>query len=137
VSTKRKTTPRTGLREDVGSDPHWVNWEYLAAFGEDERGFTFVAAVKQYCCAQSDEEEWLEQLVKRARVAFDRAGHGATGLYAACRVLRAEGGMVILHDLMADLGVGLPRNPRLAFRWQQSLMTVVVNWSWKVTAMPD
>lgn len=47
---KRKKGAPAYARQDVSTDPHWVNWEYLAAFGEDERGYTFLEAVKQHCC---------------------------------------------------------------------------------------
>lgn len=129
---KRSTT-----RKDVNTDPHWTNWEYLAAFGVDDLGYTYLDAVKQFCCVPNEEEAWLEDLVRKAHRAHDRAGRSTTGRQAAWRVLR-RAGMILLHDLMDDLKVETgKRKPRAAFRWPEMAMTVIVTTNWKLDTRTD
>ena len=136
ASPKKKRGPHTPRREERNTDPHWTNWEYLAAFGVDDLGYTYLDAIRQFCCIPSDEDAWLEDLVKAAKRAHDRAGHSRTGQAAAWTVLR-RAGMILLHDLMEDLKVGGKMKPRAAFRWPSQGITVIVSNSWKPTSMPD
>lgn len=119
-------------RVNVNTDSHWTNWEYLAAFGEDELGYTYLEAIKRFCCLPSQEEAWLEDLVRRARQAHDQAGQSRNGREAAWAVLR-RAGMILLHDRMEELrvGAGILR-PRAAFRWPGTGRTVIVGAGWKL-----
>lgn len=120
-------------RVNVNTDPHWTNWEYLAAFGEDELGYTYLEAIKRFCCLPSQEDAWLDELVRRARLAHDRAGQCRAGREAAWSVLR-RAGMILLHDMMAELRVGTSRmKPRAAFLWPGRGVRVVVAANWKTT----
>jgi hypothetical protein len=114
-------------------DRHWTNWEYLAAFGEDEHGETYLDAVKRFCCLPSEEDVWLDNLVRKARMANDRAGKSRAGREAAWRVLR-RAGMILLHDLMDELQVLVEgkRKPRAAFLWPCKAIFVIVTTEWKI-----
>lgn len=124
-------------RVNVNNDPHWTNWEYLAAFGEDELGYTYLDAIKRFCCLPSEEEAWLEELVRRARQAHDAAGQSRRGREAAWAVLR-RAGMILRHDRMAELrvGAGILR-PRAAFLWPGLNHEVVVSVHWKPVIQQD
>ena len=131
--------PRAGVkrRVNVNTDPHWTNWEILAAFGEDERGDTYLEAVKRFCCLSSPEEAWLEDLVRRARQAHDAAGQSRAGREAAWAVLR-RAGMILLHERMKELRVGAGiLKPRAAFRWPGIRREVVVGAGWKLKVHAD
>ena len=137
MPTPRK--PRTGVRRrvDINTDPHWTNWEVLAAFGEDERGDTYLDAVKRFCCLPSEEDAWLEDLVRRARQAHDAAGQSRNGREAAWAVLR-RAGMILLHERMRELRVGAGiLKPRAAFRWPGIRREVVVGAGWKLKVHAD
>lgn len=121
---------RPHTREEIGTDIRWVNWDLLAAFGEDERGYTYLAAILRYCCVEDRTTEWMELLVDRARAAHGRAGHGVRGQFAALRVFR-RAGLVILHKLMDELGVGKPMRPRAAFYSPITEQFVIVTTHWK------
>ena len=132
ASPRKKRGPSTPLREDRNTDPHWTNWEYLSAFGEDDLGYTYLDAIKQFCCMPSEEEMWLDELVREARRAYDRAGHSQTGRQAAWRVFR-RAGMILLHDRMEELKVETGRlRPRAAFAWPSKSMTVIIATNWRV-----
>jgi len=132
ASAKKKRGPGTPPREERNLDPHWTNWEVLAAFGEDERGDTYLDAVKRFCCLPSEEDVWLDELVRAAHRAHDRAGSCQTGRMAAWRVFR-RAGMILLHDFMEDLQVETGRlKPRAAFYWPAKAMTVVITTNWRV-----
>ncbi|MDP2360615.1 MAG: hypothetical protein Q8O14_07665 [bacterium] len=135
ATPKKKRRPGAPLREDINTDPRWVNWEFLAAFGVDDTGHTYLDAIKQHCCVKSDEDQWMEDLVRRAHQVHDRAGHSAMGRNAACDFFR-KAGMVLLPDFMDDLGVGGTLKPRAAFWWPAALTTVIVHTNWKVSSMP-
>lgn len=132
ATPRKKRGPGTPLREERNTDPHWTNWDYLAAFGEDEQGYTYLEAIKRFCCLPSDEEAWIDDLVREAHRAYLRAGACQKGQAAAWRVLR-RAGMILLHDLMADLRVGAGRlKPRAAFRWPTTTATtIIVATNWK------
>ncbi|MDP1592331.1 MAG: hypothetical protein Q8M07_31505 [Prosthecobacter sp.] len=133
MPTCRKTradgSPR---RKDVNTDPHWTNWEYLAAFGEDELGYTYLDAIKRFCCIPSEEDAWLDELVRRARAAHDQAGQSRMGREAAWRVLR-RAGMILLHDRMDELKVGQGiMKPRAVFLWPTTSRTLTIATNWRV-----
>ncbi|MDP2359187.1 MAG: hypothetical protein Q8O14_00325 [bacterium] len=119
-------------------DPHWTNWEVLAAFGEDEHGGSYLDAVKRFCCMPHEEDVWLDNLVRQARQAHDRAGQSRAGREAAWEVL-CQAGMVLLHDLMNELQVQVERKrkPRAAFYWPAMAVTVIINTNWRVSIVPD
>lgn len=130
--TRAAEAPR---RKDVNTDPHWTNWEYLAAFGEDELGYTYLDAIKRFCCLPSDEDAWLDELVRAARQAHDLAGSSQLGRLAAWRVFR-RAGMILLHDRMEELQVGRGiLRPRAVFRWPMASRTITVATNWRVVAI--
>ncbi|MFA7331083.1 MAG: hypothetical protein WC326_08425 [Candidatus Delongbacteria bacterium] len=132
MSTPRKkrvaTTPK---RENRNTDPHWTNWEYLAAFGEDDLGYTYLDAVKQFCSQPSEEERWLDELVRQARIAHDRAGLRRSGRHAAWSVFR-RAGMILLHNEMHEMKVKGKHGPRAVFLWPATALMVVVGTNWQV-----
>lgn len=134
MSTPRKKRgPVTPLREERNTDPHWTNWEYLAAFGVDDLGYTYLDAIKQFCCLPSDEDVWLDELVRRARKAYTENGGSRTGQEAAWRVFR-RAGMILLHDRMDTMKVQnfKIRAPRAAFIWPSKSLTIIVTTDWRV-----
>ncbi len=132
ASPRKKRGPSTPLREDRNTDPHWTNWEYLSAFGEDDLGYTYLDAVKRFCCLPSEEDAWLDDLVRAAKRAHDRSGSSQTGRQAAWRVFR-RAGMILLHDLMDDLQVETGKlKPRAAFFWPSQAMTLIITTAWHV-----
>lgn len=133
ATPRKKRSPDTPSREDRNTDPRWTNWEYLSAFGEDDLGYTYLDAVKRFCCCPSDEELWLEDLVKRARRAYEDAGLSRSRRQAAWRVIR-RAGMILLHDRMLDMRVWELRRkrPRAVFRWPSRRLTIVIGTNWKI-----
>lgn len=130
ATPRKKRSPDTPSREDRNTDPRWTNWEYLSAFGEDDLGYTYLDAVKRFCCCPSDEDLWLEDLVKRARKAYEHAGSRRSRRQAAWRVFR-RAGMILLHDEMGKRGRGKQR-PQAVFSWPSRAMIVMVTTAWKV-----
>ncbi len=131
---RRRDGRPTRKRSEVGTDPLWVNWEYLAAFGQDERGYQYLDAIKLHCGIKSAEDEWMDNLVRRARQAHDEAGHCQRGQEAAWRVFR-RAGMILFHDLMLEVGVGKPFKPRAVFYSPVMARTMVVGPHWKLSPM--
>lgn len=131
---RKQRMPGAPSRENVNTDPHWTNWETLAAFGEDELGYTYLDAIKRFCCIPSEEDAWLDELVRRARAAHDQAGQSRTGREAAWRVFR-RAGMILLHDRMDELKVGQGiLKPRAVFCWPMTSRTITVATNWRVHA---
>lgn len=132
---KRRKTAPTYRRQEMNTDRHWVNWEFLAAFGVDERGYTYLAAVKQHCCLADEPDEWLDNVVRRARKACEKVGSVRVGNRAAWRILRWAG-LVVLHDLMKDLRRPGRVGPHAAFFEPGTSQVWVVGRNWKRVAMP-
>lgn len=128
---KKKRDPHTPLREDRNTDPRWTNWEYLAAFGEDDLGYTYLDAIKQFFSLPSDEEVWLNELARQARHAHDMACLRNSGRQAAWSVFR-RAGMLLLHDEMNKRVKG-HRRPWAVFAWPGTRMVVTVGAGWRVT----
>ncbi|MDP2361996.1 MAG: hypothetical protein Q8O14_14810 [bacterium] len=132
---KPSTPRRKHVRHDVNTEPRWLNWEFLAAFGVDESGYTYLDAVKQHCCAGLAREDWLEALIRRARKAYIAAGRSKYGQRAAWAVFR-RAGMIMLHDLMDDLSEGRKLGPMAAFQSPRTAEIVIIRRSWKAEIMP-
>lgn len=128
MATARKPK-RSTTRKDVNTDPHWTNWEYLAAFGVDDLGYTYLEAVKRFCCIPSDEEVWLEDLINMAKLAFERAGSHRSRQQAACRVFR-RAGMILLHDEMKKRAKGECRT-QVVLIWPTMEKMVMITNKWK------